>query len=259
MRDNLLKRRVMAGEPAFGTMAFEFFVPGLPQMVQAAGAQFLLLDMEHSGMGYETLKDQVALCRGLDLTPMVRVPATQYHLISRALDVGAQGVMLPMVGSAEEARLIVSCTRYPPQGRRGAAFGFAHDDYAGGDIEEKMRIANERVLVMALIETAGGIDNVEAIAAVPGIDVLWLGHFDLTNFLGIPGRFDHPRYLGAIERMVAAARAHGKVLGVMSANEAWSRQYWDLGFRMFAAGVDVHLLQGALRQSIGVLQGLAGR
>ncbi len=257
MQDNLLKRRLQAGEPGFGTMAFEFFVPGLPQMVRASGAEFLLLDMEHSGLGFETLKDQIALCRGIGLTPMVRVPANQYHFIARALDLGAQGIMVPMVGSADEARAIVSCTRYPPQGRRGAAFGFAHDDYDGGDLVEKIRLANERVLVMALIETAEGIANADAIAAVPGIDVLWLGHFDLTNFLGIPGQFEHPRYRDAIDRMVAAARAHGKILGVMSASDAWSRQYWDLGYRLFAAGVDAHLLQAALRQSLVALRAIA--
>lgn len=257
MRDNPVKKRLLAGHPSFGTFGWEFLVPGLPQIVKAAGAEFLLIDMEHAGTSYETLKDQTALCRGIDLTPMVRVPANQYHYISRALDLGALGIMCPMVGSAEEARHIVSCTRYPPEGRRGAAFGFASDDYLGGNVAEKIRIANERTLVMCLIETEEGIRNVDEIAAVPGVDVLWLGHFDLTNFLGIPAQFDHPKYVAAIEKLVAAANKHGKILACMSADDNWSREYWDKGFRLFAMGVDSMLLQSALKQGLGALQSLA--
>ena len=95
--------------------------------------------------------------------------------------------MVPMVGTADEAARIVACTRYPPQGRRGAAFGFAHDDYEGGDVAAKIAALHARTMVIAQIETAEGLDNVEAIAAVPGVDALWVGHFDLTNFMGIPG------------------------------------------------------------------------
>jgi len=257
MRTNPVKEKLLQGEAVFGAFGWEFMVPGLPQMVKASGAEFLLLDMEHAGTSYETIKDQAALCRGIGLVPMARVPTNQYHYISRALDLGIMGIMAPMVGSAEEASYIVSCTRYPPAGRRGAAFGFASDDYIGGNVADKIKIANERTLLMCLIETAEGIANVEKIAAVPGVDVLWLGHFDLTNFLGIPAQFDHPKYVTAIERMVAAARKHGKVLACMTADEKWSREYWDKGFRLFSMGIDSMLLQGALRQGIDQLQTLA--
>ncbi len=225
-------------------------------MVKAAGAEFLLLDMEHAGTSYETLKQQVALSRGIDLVPMARIPANQYHYISRALDLGAMGIMAPMVRSADEARCIVSCTRYPPDGRRGAAFGFAADDYEGGPVANKIKIANARTLVMCLIETEEGIRNVEEIASVPGVDVLWLGHFDLTNFLGIPAEFDHPRYVDAIDRMVAAAHRHKKVLACMTADDQWSRIYWGKGFRMFAVGIDSMLLQGALNAGLATLRQL---
>ena len=256
MRNNPVKEKLIAGQPAFGAFGWEFLVPGLPQIVKAAGAEFLLVDMEHAGTSYESLKQQVALSRGIDLVPMVRVPANQYHYISRALDLGAMGIMAPMVGSAEEARHIVSCTRYPPDGRRGAAFGFASDDYIGGPVTEKIKIANARTLVICLIETEEGVRNIDEIAAVPGVDVLWLGHFDLTNFLGIPAQFDHPKYIDAIDRMVAAARKHNKVLGFMSADDDWSRAYWDKGFRLFAYGVDSMLLQGALSAGLTTLRQL---
>lgn len=259
MRSNPVKSKLLAGQPVFGTFGWEFLVPGLPQIVHAAGAEFLLMDMEHSGTGYEAIKAQCEMARVVGVVPMARVPANQYHYISRALDVGCMGVMAPMVGSAEEAQFIVSCTRYPPQGRRGAAFGFAHDDYQGGSVADKISVAHERTLVMCLIETEQGIRNIDAIAAVPGVDVLWLGHFDLTNFLGIPAQFDHPRYVEAIDRLVTAAKKHGKVLACMTADEQWSRAYWAKGFRMFAVGVDAMLLQGAIRQGMKPLRELAGQ
>jgi len=258
MRTNPVKQKLLKGDPVFGAFGWEFLVPGLPQIVKSCGAEFLLIDMEHAGTGYETLKEQAALCRGLDLVPMARVPANQYHYISRALDLGIMGIMAPMVASAEEARHIVSCTRYPPAGRRGAAFGFASDDYLGGNVAEKIRTANERTLVMCLIETAEGIENVEKIAAVPGVDVLWLGHFDLTNFLGIPAQFDHPKYIKAIDKLTAAANKHGKVLACATSDDQWSRDYWDKGFRLFAMGIDSMLLQGALKQGMAMLESLKG-
>ncbi|MGD2139240.1 MAG: aldolase/citrate lyase family protein [Burkholderiales bacterium] len=256
MRTNPVKEKLLAGQPAFGAFGWEFLVPGLPQIVKSSGAEFLLVDMEHAGTSYETLKQQVAFSRGIDLVPMVRVPANQYHYISRALDLGAMGIMAPMVGSAEEAAHIVSCTRYPPDGRRGAAFGFAADDYEGGPVTDKIKIANARTLVICLIETEEGVRHVDEIAAVPGVDVLWVGHFDLTNFLGIPAQFDHPKYIDAIDRVVAAARKHNKVLGFMSADDDWSRTYWDKGFRLFAYGVDSMLVQGALSAGLKTLQAL---
>jgi len=258
MRTNPVKEKLLAGKPVFGAMGWEFLVPGLPQIVKTAGSEFLLIDMEHAGTSYETLKQQVALSRGIDLVSMCRVPANQYHYISRALDLGVMGIMAPMVGSAEEAEHIVSCTRYPPHGRRGAAFGFAADDYEGGDVAEKIRIANARTLVMCLIETEEGIRNIDEIAAVPGVDVLWLGHFDLTNFLGIPAQFDHPKYLDAIDRMAAAAKKHNKILGCVTADDQWSHAYWKKGFRLFAFGIDSMLLQGALGAGISALHALEG-
>jgi 2-dehydro-3-deoxyglucarate aldolase/4-hydroxy-2-oxoheptanedioate aldolase len=251
MRDNAVKKSLAAGGRALGSMVFEFFTPGMPRLLANAGAEFALYCMEHTGAGFEILKPQFALCRALGVVPLVRVPGTEYDFIARALDCGALGVMVPLVATAEQAQFIVSCTRYPPEGRRGAAFGFAHDDYQGGDVAEKMRMIHERTLVIAMIETARGLENVEAIAAVPGVDVLWLGHFDLTNFLGIPGDFSHPKYKGAIKHITSAASRHGKAAGYMAADAALGREYLGHGFRMIATGTDQGLLQAAIAGNIG--------
>jgi len=247
---NSVKERLAGGGIALGSMVFEFFTPGIARICANAGAEFVLYCMEHTGAGYETLKPQFALCRALGIVPLVRVPTTEYHFVARALDAGALGVMVPLVDTAEQAERIVSFTRYPPNGRRGAAFGFAHDDYQGGEVVEKMRAIHERTLVICMLETRAGLENVEAIAAVDGVDVLWLGHFDLTNFLGIPGQFSHPQYREAVKRIADAARKHGKAAGYMAANEALGREYLGHGYRMIATGTDQGLLQSAIGQLI---------
>jgi 2-dehydro-3-deoxyglucarate aldolase/4-hydroxy-2-oxoheptanedioate aldolase len=259
MRTNPVKAILAEGGRAFGAMVFECFTPGLPQICRNAGAQFVLFDMEHTGLGFETLKTQCALCRGLDVVPMARVPRAEYAFIARALDVGALGVMVPMVGSATEAAQIVSCSRYPPAGRRGAAFGFAHDDYEGGDVAAKIAAIHARTMVIAQIETAEGLADVDAIAAVDGVDALWIGHFDLTNFLGIPAQFDHPRYVDAVDRVLRACRAHGKTPAFLATDERWAREYAAKGFRMMAYGVDQLMLQEALRRGLDVLRATEGR
>jgi 2-keto-3-deoxy-L-rhamnonate aldolase RhmA len=237
-----IRQRALSGETVLGAMIFEFFVPGMPQILRNAGCEFAIYDMEHGGLGFETLKMLAAASRGTGVAPMVRVPRGEYHFIARALDVGAQGVMVPMVESADAARDIAQSARYPGTGRRGAAFGFAHDHYEPGDPGSKMRAANRRNLVIAQVETERGLEAVEEIAAVDGIDCLWLGHFDLTNFLGIPGKFGSPAYAAAVKRIVAAGRKHGKALGFMAADAVLARQYRDLGFNMIATGTDQGLL-----------------
>lgn len=248
MQSNPVKRNLAAGGTAFGAMVFEFFTPGLPRLMKNAGAEYVMYCMEHTGASFETMKAQFALCRALGVVPLVRVPGTEYDFIARALDIGALGIMVPLVNDAEQAKFIVSSTRYPPAGgRRGAAFGFAHDDYEGGEVVQKMQMIHDRTLVIAMIETRQGLENVDAIAAVPGVDVLWLGHFDMSNFLGIPGQFAHPMFQDAIRKIVGAANKHGKAAGYMAASAALGKEYLGHGFRMLATGTDQGMLQEATR------------
>lgn len=253
------RQRLAAGGVALGTMVFEFATSGIGRIIAGCGADFAIFDLEHTGWSTETLKLLCATCGGTDLVPMTRVPAAQYHLIARALDIGAQGIMVPMVESVEQAELIARSGKYPPIGRRGAAFGVAHDGYRqGGDVAETMRLANERNLLIAQIETAAGLEQVEQIAAVPGIDVLWIGHFDLTNSLGIPGDFQHPTYLAAVERVLAACRQHGKSAGFMVASPEEAQAKLEQGFRILAYWGDLWIYQQALRGGLERIRASVG-
>ena len=259
MRENPVKRTIASGGVSLGTMAFEFNTTGLARLAAGAGAEFVVFDQEHTGWSVETIRMLVATSGATDMVPMVRVPTTQYHLIARVLDVGARGIMVPMVESVEQARSIVQSAKYPPVGRRGAAFGVAHDDYAGGDVGEKIRSANAEILLIAQIETVSGVECVEQMAAVDGIDVLWIGHFDLTNSMGIPAQFDHPRYLEAVRRVVAACQAQGKAAGIMAGSVADARAALEQGFRIVAYSGDLWIYQQGLRDGLAAIRAHASK
>jgi 2-dehydro-3-deoxyglucarate aldolase/4-hydroxy-2-oxoheptanedioate aldolase len=258
MKTNHVKQRLYSGGVSLGTMVFEFATTGIARLAAEAGAEFVVYDMEHTGWTLETIRMLLATSQGTDLVPMVRVPASEYHFLARVLDMGARGVMVPMVESVEQARRIAAGCRYPPVGRRGAAFTIAHDNYTGGDILEKMQSANREVLLIAQIETARGLEQVEEIAAVDGIDVLWIGHFDLSNFLGVPGEFSHPKFLEAVERVAAACRKHNKAGGFLVGSPAEARQRLEQGFRCLAYGGDLWMYQQTLSAGLKAVRDSPG-
>ncbi|HJN13217.1 MAG TPA: aldolase/citrate lyase family protein [Pirellulaceae bacterium] len=253
MRTNDIKQKVQSGGVSIGTFIFEFNTTGISRIAAEAGAEFAIFDMEHTGWSIESIRMLIATTRSTDIIPYVRIPTTEYDFIARVLDVGAMGIMVPMVESADQAQAIVASAKYPPVGRRGAAFGVAHDDYSGGDIVEKIKIANSETHLIAQIETAAGVRNAEEIAAVDGIDVLWIGHTDLTNSLGIPGQFDHPQFKDACNTVLEVSRKHNKVPGFMAGGIDDGKSLLDQGFRMLAYGGDLWLYQNAVREGVAAL------
>jgi 2-keto-3-deoxy-L-rhamnonate aldolase RhmA len=259
MRTNAVKQKLRAGQTSLGHMVFEFATTGIARIVGSTGAEFVIFDMEHTGWSMETIRMLLATTRppeggAADMPPMVRVPATEYHFMARTLDMGAMGLMIPMVETAEQARHIVQSTKYPPVGRRGAAFGVSHDDFRAGDSVAKMRSANDETLLIAQIETARGLENVDAIAGVEGIDVLWIGHNDLTNSMGIPGQFSHARYVEAVARVLEASRRHGKAPGMMATSVENGKALLAQGFRMLAFGGDLWIYQQAIQAGLMALR-----
>jgi len=254
MRDNPLKTRLAAGETVFGTFAFEFASPGLARIVKSTGCEFLILDMEHSGWTFETVKTQIQLARGAGLVPIVNPPGDDFNVITRSLDTGAKGILVPVVETKAQAEAIVRATRYPPHGNRGSAFGVAHDDYVIGDARKTMKAANESVLVMVKIETKKGVENVDEIMAVPGIDVAFVGHTDLSVSLGMPLDYDRPEFVKARDAVLAACQRHGKIAGNLVGNPKWGKAWIKKGFRMIAYMGDIWLLQSALQSGLEAMK-----
>ncbi len=246
MTENVVQATLQRGGASWGVMAFEFFTPGLCGVLAAAGADFVFLDMEHSGVGIDTIKAQCAFARGAGITPLVRVPYCERHLVTATLDAGAAGIMVPMVETPQQAEALASWCRYRPEGTRGLAFGVAHDAYRARPAAQAMAAANAAVMAIPLIESARGIDNAAAILAVPGIDLGWLGHYDLSDSLGCVGAFDDPRYRAAEARLLAAAEQTAKPLGWLAADPAAAKAALARGYRCLCLGTDVALLRDAL-------------
>lgn len=249
-----VRERLARGERVYGTMVFELFTPGLPSILAAAGFDFVVLDTEHSGVGIETIKTMIACARGLPIEVYVRVPEKSYAAVATVLDAGAQGIMVPMLETPEQARELVEWVRYRPEGKRGCAFGMAHDGYRAQDVVAYMAEANRRNLVIGLIETRQGIDNARAICAVPGFDVAWLGHFDLTNDMGITAQFEHPEFWAAVDRLVAAAKEHGVTLAGLDGNLAYLQKLAARGFTMLGYGMDIAVLRNAWADGLARLK-----
>lgn len=259
MSVNGLKSMCRTKVAKLGHFIVEFATPGIGHILKSAGSDFVLLDMEHSGFSIETVKSAVRYFEAADLPMICRVPSKEYHHIARALDMGAEGLMLPMVGSAEEARQIVDSAKYTPDGKRGVALQVAHDRYRTGPVGDKLAAANARTTVFAQIETAEGVDNAEAIAAVDGVDCLWIGHFDLSASLGIPGEFGHKRFTEAIARVVAAASKHEKALGRLVPTVEMGIELNAQGFDFICYSGDVWVLHDALAEALGRLRAGAAR
>ncbi len=249
-----IRQKLREGRAVYGIMAAEFFTPGFCQIASNAGADFIIFDMEHGGVGIDVLKAQMAFARGAGIAPIVRVPGIAYHFIAPLLDAGAMGVMAPMVETRDQAENLAKWCRYRPEGVRGLGFGVAHDDYRGGDVVELMREENERMLVVALVETTKGIENADEILSVPGIDVGWLGHYDLTNTMGITAQFDRGEFNAAVEKLFGACERHGKAPGFLAASVAQAREWRAKGVRCICYGTDIGVFQSALSEALQTLK-----
>src|SRR6266446_171574 len=211
---NSMKQKLAAGELVLCMNLRLARTVDIAMVAKAGGYVALYVDMEQSPYSIDTTATICAAALGIGITPLVRVPSHDGHWSSRVLDGGAQGVIVPHVNNRREAEAVVRNCRFPPLGQRsvmglGPALGYRAMPL--GEINDRL---NADTAVIVMLETAEGIDNAEAVAALPGIDVLLIGSGDLTTDYGIPGQVDHPRLRAAYESVAEACRAHGEVLGV---------------------------------------------
>jgi 2-dehydro-3-deoxyglucarate aldolase/4-hydroxy-2-oxoheptanedioate aldolase len=254
MKPNRFQQVVTEGRIPLGTMVWEFGTRGMPKILEAADLDFALIDMEHSTFDGERVADLLALFKATPIAPFVRVPQRLYHFLARAMDAGALGVMVANVETAQQAREIVAAVKYAPMGHRGVGLGSAHTDYLMPDPAAYFRESNENTTVIAMIESPQGVANADAIAAAPGIDVLWVGHFDLTQAMGIPAQFHHPDFLDAIRKVISAARRHGKVAGINPGVPDQAEEWIAAGFNAISWGNDVTIYRTALTSAIQALR-----
>jgi 2-dehydro-3-deoxyglucarate aldolase/4-hydroxy-2-oxoheptanedioate aldolase len=250
MKHNRVKRKLKRGEVSLGTMVFEFDSPGVARLCELAGAEWVIFDMEHTRFSMARIGDLMGWSHGCDIVPLVRASSSGELEIRRPMDAGSMGIMVPMVETAQQAIEIVNAVKYMPAGKRGTAFGIAHDRYETGDILRTMQSSNRESMIIAQIESEKGVENVDEIAAVKEIDVVWVGHFDLTQSMGIPGEFTHPKFQAAMDRVADAARKNGKTAGRLVGTVEEAKTWVDRGYRMLCYSRDTELLQRALREGL---------
>lgn len=241
-----------------GTYIGEFSSPGIGRILQNAGAEFAFVDMEHSGFGYETAAALLRHLHDAGIATVLRPPSQQPHHLSRACDIGAQGIIPAMMGTVEQARACLDAIKYPPAGLRGCALGLAHDDYRPQPVAEALEAANRKVGLVALIETAEGVENSDAIAALEGVECLWIGHLDLSASLGIPGQFDNPLFTDAVAIVMAAAKRHGKNVGRLVSSPEEGEKLFAQGCDFICYLGDIWLLGKALGDGLTAIRGKIG-
>jgi len=254
LKPNLLRQRIAEGRVAVGHMVMEFGTRGIAKILESAALDFVLLDMEHGGLELEHLADLIAWLKATPIAPIVRVPGAHYHFIARVMDMGALGIMCPNVESAEQAQALVDAVKYGPEGKRGLGLGTAHNDYVMPQPVEYLKEANANTTVICQIESEKGLQNLEAIAAVPGVDILWVGHFDLTQSMGIVAQFQHPRFQEALRRVADTARQHGKAAGIQPGSREQLAEWRQAGYNVISWGSDISVYRGALAAGVSAVR-----
>jgi 2-keto-3-deoxy-L-rhamnonate aldolase RhmA len=242
-----IRQRLREGETVLGQLVLEFFTPGLGPILDAAGLDYVIFDMEHGRCDIALLEQMIASCRGSRIVPMARVPDLNYAPLARVLDLGARGVMVPRVETRQQAEAIVRALKYAPQGNRGVAVGVAHDLYRDGGAEF-FHQCNEDTLVILQVESVKAMENLDAIASTPGVDVIWVGQYDLIVSMGLPAQFDHPRVLQAMDDIVAACRRHGVAPAFMPPTPEGVVHWINKGFRMLSLGSDIGVFLDGMRK-----------
>ena len=214
MVNNLAKQKLEAGELCLGVGLCQARTVDIAKAMKTAGFDWLFIDMEHNMMGIDIATQIAVAAQDTGITPMLRVPGHEHYHASRALDGGAQGIIAPHVDDAETAAKIVSACRYPPDGQRSMTGALPQLDFVSQPPGVAARTLNDATLVVVMVETAKAVQNADAIAATPGVDIVLIGTNDLCLDMGIAGQYAHPDIDNAYEQVAAACRNNKKHLGM---------------------------------------------
>lgn len=246
---NTAKNRLEAGDLALGVGLRQARTADVGKIMKTCGYDWLFIDMEHNSMSIDTAVQISVAAQDAGIAPIVRVPGFEHFHATRALDGGALGIVAPHVDTPEVAAEMVRNCKYPPAGRRSVTGRLPQVDFAAHPQHEVIRAVNAATLVVVMVETPTAVENVEAIAAVPGIDSVLVGTNDLCTEMGIPGAVGDPRIQAVMERVVAACRTHGKYPGLGGVYEPpWMERYVRMGMRLILCGNDLSFMMGAAQE-----------
>lgn len=248
LQPNRLKAALAAGRDVFGLIN-SLPLPLMTEMIGYAGFDFVILDLEHVGVNPQTLENMIRAAECAGTTALVRVPWAAPDIILRVLDAGAQGIVVPHVCSRATAELAVDSARYHPLGKRGIAGGRT-TGFGTLTLPEYMERANRELMVVAMIENRAGVDAIEEIVAVPGIDMVLEGAIDLSQSLGVPADAQHPAVQAAIRRIAQACQARGVPFCAIPRAAGQCEQWREQGVRAFLLGDDRATAFRAMKQLV---------
>lgn len=240
-----VKQKLREGRPVFAA-TITVNSADVAAHLATAGFDFLWVEMEHSPVTLESLRNMVLATRGLAAQVFARVPVNEIWTAKRVLDAGVSGVIFPFTSTPDLARQAAAACRYPPTGRRGSGANLAK--FAWPDAERYHDSADENITVVTIIEEACAVERIDEIAATAGIDVLFIGTSDLSFSLGLRGDQKHPRLQEAIGKVLDAGARHGKFVGRPAASPEQVKQYQEQGFRLFQATTDIGLMMAGAKR-----------
>lgn len=253
-RKNHIREQIEAGKPVFGTFVY-LGDPGVSELLGHAGLDFVVIDMEHTLLGLETIEDHVRAAHAGGATPFVRVPENNPKLINRVLETGAEGIMLPQLRDRSDAERVVAAVKYPPVGKRGMCRVTRATSYREEAFWEYAEEANRETMIIALIEDRSAVEGIEDIAAVEGIDVLLPGRGDLSCSYGVQGRLEHEIVNKAAAHVIAAGASTPRKAGGMVVFNPEDAQIWiDQGALFLVFSQDSRILFNTYRNALRTLR-----
>jgi len=238
-----LKERLKAGERLIGTMINCIDTLDIVSIFRSCGSDYVLIDNEHGCWTTPKISDMIQLCNEMGMGCIVRIPEPSRPYIQKYLDAGADGIMVPNCHNADIARAVVRDAMYEPKGTRGVSMMRAHNRYFPvKDPEARKRQMNDDTIIIVQIESPEGLENVDEIMAVDGVDIALIGPNDLSSSLGIMGQYDHPLFTGAVEKVISTAKKYGKWASIQAMNETSMKRYLDDGFQFMLYMNEVTLL-----------------
>ena len=254
MRLNTVKQKLLRDEAAMGLMMLSAD-PHVVGVAAAAGFNYVMADLEHTGLTHRELEGVVRAADLAGIVPMTRVAGPDKRDVLAVLETGVRGIMVPAVETVEEAKSVVSAARYSPLGKRGVYYFGYNSEYGAVPPAEHFSGSNEELLIILQIETVKGVENAAEIAAVPGVDCLFIGPGDLSQSLGVPWEFDHPALWEAVAKTFRATRLYGKIPGMMPVGLDHAERCTVEGARLLLWGPDLALFQRAAREDVEQLAG----
>ena len=248
-RQNIIRKRLQDGQKLFGCWV-QILDPEITEILSYVGFDFLLVDNEHGPGGITSTVNQLRAAAVTDTTLVVRVPWNDSVYIKKILDIGTEVVMIPMIESVEQAEAAVAACRYPPRGIRGIAHTDARASDYGLKAMEYLETASDNIFVICQIESVAGAENAEAIAAVNGVDMVFIGPFDLSASLGRPADFDNPRHKELMAQTERVTKEAGKFLATTAYGGKTPAELFDRGYDLIVGKADVGMLRDAALEQV---------